>query len=70
MAAMTASEITIKNSSVDNLGIIPESFRRLGITIEQSGGDDLYIPRHDGYTVGLVMDRFDSDYCFMMPWQD
>ncbi|MDD3512254.1 MAG: UDP-N-acetylglucosamine 1-carboxyvinyltransferase [Fermentimonas sp.] len=55
MAAMTASEITIKNSSVDNLGIIPESFRRLGITIEQRG-DDLYIPRHDGYTIESFMD--------------
>lgn len=55
MAAMTASELTIKNTSVDNLGIIPESFRRLGITIEQRG-DDLYIPRHDSYTIESFMD--------------
>jgi UDP-N-acetylglucosamine 1-carboxyvinyltransferase len=55
MAAMTASELTIKNTSVENLGIIPESFRRLGITIEQKG-DDLYIPRHDGYTIDSFMD--------------
>lgn len=55
MAAMTASELTIKNTSVDNLGIIPESFRRLGITIEQRG-DDLYIPCHDGYTIESFMD--------------
>ncbi len=55
MAAMTASEITIKNTSVANLGIIPESFRRLGITIEQRG-DDLYIPRHDSYTIESFMD--------------
>ena len=32
MAAMTESEITIKNVSYDNLGIIPDSFRRLGIS--------------------------------------
>lgn len=55
MAAMTASELTIKNTSVENLGIIPESFRRLGITIEQKG-DDLYIPSHDGYTIDSFMD--------------
>ncbi|MDD4778506.1 MAG: UDP-N-acetylglucosamine 1-carboxyvinyltransferase [Fermentimonas sp.] len=55
MAAMTASELTIKNTSVENLGIIPDSFRRLGITIEQKG-DDLFIPRHDGYTIESFMD--------------
>lgn len=55
MAAMTASEITIKDTSVANLGIIPESFRRLGITVEQRG-DDLYIPRQDGYTIDTFMD--------------
>ena len=41
MAAMTKSEITIKNVSYENLGIIPESFRRLGIKLEQRG-DDIY----------------------------
>ena len=55
MAAMTASELTIKDTSVDHLGIIPESFRRLGITIEQKG-DDLYIPQHDSYTIESFMD--------------
>ena len=55
MAAMTASEITIKDTSVTHLGIIPESFRRLGITVEQRG-DDLYIPRQDGYTIDTFMD--------------
>lgn len=55
MAAMTSSELTIKDTSVANLGIIPESFRRLGITIEQRG-DDLYIPRHDEYTIESFMD--------------
>ncbi len=43
MAAMTGSEITIKNTSYENLGIIPDSFRRLGIKIERSG-DDIFIP--------------------------
>lgn len=55
MAAMTASEITIKNTSVRNLGIIPESFRRLGITIEQQG-DDLYIPQQESYTIESFID--------------
>ena len=55
MAAMTASELTIKDASVANLGIIPESFRRMGITIEQRG-DDLYIPRHSEYNIESFMD--------------
>jgi UDP-N-acetylglucosamine 1-carboxyvinyltransferase len=55
IAAMTASEITIKNTSVENLGIIPESFRRLGITVEQRG-DDLYIPRQERYTIESFLD--------------
>ena len=55
MAAMTGSEITIKETSVAHLGIIPESFRRLGITVEQRG-DDLFIPRQDGYTIESFID--------------
>jgi len=55
MAAMTASEITIKGTSTDHLGIIPESFRRLGIIVEQHG-DDLYIPRQEGYTIESFID--------------
>ena len=55
MAAMTASEITIKETSVHNLGIIPESFRRLGITVEQQG-DDLHIPRQENYTIESFID--------------
>ena len=39
MAAMTGSEITIKNTGYDKLGIIPDAFRRLGITVEQRGDD-------------------------------
>ena len=55
MAAMTHSELTIKNVSYDNLGCIPQAFRRLGITIELRG-DDLYIPRHDHYQIQSFMD--------------
>ena len=51
LAAMTRSEITIKNVSWDNLGQIPNVFGKLGITIEQKG-DDIYIPAHkDGYRI-------------------
>ncbi len=55
LAAMTASDITIKNASVDNLGIIPDSFRRLGITVEQHG-DDLHVPTHEGYEIETFLD--------------
>ena len=55
MAAMTGSEITLKDVSFDNLGVIPDSFRRLGITVGQIG-DDLYIPPHDHYTIDSFID--------------
>ncbi len=55
MAAMTASEVTIKNVSYGNLGIIPESFRRLGIRMEQRG-DDIYIPEQEHYEIESFMD--------------
>ncbi|MDR1518160.1 MAG: UDP-N-acetylglucosamine 1-carboxyvinyltransferase [Dysgonamonadaceae bacterium] len=55
MAAMTASEITIKDVSIQNLGIIPENFRRLGIRVEQRN-DDLYIPRQENYTIESFLD--------------
>lgn len=55
MAAMTRSEITIKNVSFDNLGIIPESFRRLGITIEKDN-DDIIIPEHQSYQIDSFLD--------------
>ena len=55
MAAMTKSELTIKNVSYENLGIIPDSFRRLGITVEQRG-DDLYIPAHEHYQIDSFLD--------------
>ena len=55
MAAMTRSEITIKNVSFQNLGIIPEAFRRLGIKMEQRG-DDLFIPEQEHYQIESFMD--------------
>ena len=55
MAAMTGSEITIKNVSFENLGIIPDAFRRLGIKMEQRG-DDLFIPEQDHYQIESFMD--------------
>jgi UDP-N-acetylglucosamine 1-carboxyvinyltransferase len=55
MAAMTESEITIKNVSYDNLGIIPDSFERLGISLERRG-DDIYIPRQEHYEIETFID--------------
>ena len=55
MAAMTASEITIKNVAYNELGIIPESFRRLGIKLEQRG-DDIFIPQQDNYVIESYID--------------
>lgn len=55
MAAMTGSEITIKSVSYDNLGIIPDSFRRLGIRLEQRG-DDIFVPRQDHYKIESFID--------------
>lgn len=55
LAALTRSEITLKDVSVENLGIIPEQFRRLGITVRQEG-DDLIIPRQDHYEIETFMD--------------
>ena len=55
MAAMTRSEITVKDVSFGNLGIIPEAFRRLGIRMEQRG-DDLFIPEQEHYQIESFMD--------------
>jgi UDP-N-acetylglucosamine 1-carboxyvinyltransferase len=55
MAAMTSSEITIKNVAYDELGIIPDSFRRLGIQLEQRG-DDIFIPYQKDYTIESFID--------------
>lgn len=67
LAAMTKSEITIKNVSWDNLGIIPSVFERLGINLQKIN-DDIYIaPHNDGYQVksfidGSIMTFYDA------PW--
>lgn len=55
IAAMTGSGITIKNVSLRNLGIIPESFMRLGVHIEHRG-DDLYVPQQDHYEIETFVD--------------
>ena len=56
LAAMTRSEIIIKNVSWENLGLIPSTFRKLGITLEKRG-DDIYIPEHkDGYQIKTDID--------------
>ncbi|MCK9300280.1 MAG: UDP-N-acetylglucosamine 1-carboxyvinyltransferase [Bacteroidales bacterium] len=55
MAAMTASELTIKDVAYDELGLIPDSFRRLGIQLERRG-DDIYIPAQESYTIETFID--------------
>jgi UDP-N-acetylglucosamine 1-carboxyvinyltransferase len=56
LAAMTRSNITIKDVSWNNLGLIPDIFRKLGITIEKKG-DDMIIPDHkDGYSISNYID--------------
>ncbi|MDR1720549.1 MAG: UDP-N-acetylglucosamine 1-carboxyvinyltransferase [Dysgonamonadaceae bacterium] len=55
MAAMTASQIRIKNVSFDNLGIIPDSFRRFGIIVTQEG-DDIVVPAQELYSIETFID--------------
>jgi len=55
LAAMTESEITIKNVSYPDLGIIPRSFERLGIQMELKG-DDIFIPSQEKYTIDKFID--------------
>ncbi len=55
LAALTRSEITIKNVDYDNLGIIPQQFARMGISFEQRG-DDIFIPRQDSYQIESFLD--------------
>ncbi len=55
LATMVGDGVRIKDVSLPNLGIIPEAFRRLGVTIEEEG-DDLIIPRHDHYEVSSFID--------------
>jgi UDP-N-acetylglucosamine 1-carboxyvinyltransferase len=55
MAAITQSEITLKNCRIDQLGIIPRTFQRLGIQMEFRG-DDIYIPQNDHYEIDSFID--------------
>ena len=55
LAAMTRSSITIKDVSWDNLGLIPDTFRKLGIKLERNG-DDIFIPRQESYEIQSDMD--------------
>ena len=55
MAAMTESEITIKNAGIQHLGIIPEIFGRLGIKMEFKG-DDIFIPKQSRYEIETFID--------------
>ncbi len=55
LAAMTQSEITIKNAGIESLGIIPDVFRRLGIELSING-DDIYIPAQDHYRIHKFID--------------
>ena len=55
MAAMTGSDVTLKNVSIKNLGIIPDSFKRLGIGLEVIG-DDIHVPSQDVYEIETFMD--------------
>lgn len=71
MAAMVGNGITIKDASIRNLGVIPDSFRRLGIHIDEIG-DDLFIPHHDHYQIesfidGTIMTLSDAPWPGLTP---
>jgi UDP-N-acetylglucosamine 1-carboxyvinyltransferase len=71
MAAMTGSQITIKNAAYDQLGIIPDSFRRLGIEIVRQG-DDIFIPQQTSYSIesfidGSIMNIADAPWPGLTP---
>ncbi len=55
LAAMTQSEITIKNVGVEHLGVIPDKFKQLGINLEIKG-DDIFIPEQDSYEISSHLD--------------
>ncbi|MCU0380206.1 MAG: UDP-N-acetylglucosamine 1-carboxyvinyltransferase [Chitinophagaceae bacterium] len=55
LAAMTKSEITIRNAGIEHLGVIPEKFRQLGIQMEYRG-DDIYIPSQERYEIQTFLD--------------
>src|SRR5215467_6300167 len=55
LAAMTQSDINIKNAGIEHLGVIPEKFQQLGIQMEFRG-DDIYIPQQDCYEISTYLD--------------
>ena len=55
LAAMTGSDITIKNAGVAQLGVIPDVFRRMGIRLEVKG-DDIHVPTHHHYEIDTFID--------------
>jgi len=55
MAAITQSDLVIRNVGIEHLGLIPQVFRRLGIEVWQKG-DDLIVPAHDHYAIERFMD--------------
>jgi len=55
LAAMTQSDITIKNAGIEDLGVIPDKFRQLGIEINFKG-DDIHIPSQESYEIQKYMD--------------
>lgn len=55
MAAMVGHGITIRHAAVSSLGLIPDAFRKLGVTVEEKG-DDLFIPQQDHYEVASFID--------------
>ncbi len=67
LAAMTQSEITIKNAGLDNLGVIPDKFRQLGIGLEFRG-DDIYIPEQDVYEIQNFLDGSVLPQIYDHPW--
>lgn len=71
MAAMTQSSITIKNASVENLGLIPTMFRRMGVKLEING-DDIFVPAQDHYEIesfidGSIMNISDAPWPGLTP---
>ena len=55
MAAITRSALTIKDVSYENLGIIPEAFKRIGVKLEQRG-DDIFVPKQESYEIESFID--------------
>ncbi|HUH74516.1 MAG TPA: UDP-N-acetylglucosamine 1-carboxyvinyltransferase [Chitinophagales bacterium] len=71
MAAMTQSEITIKDCRIDMLGLIPNTFKKLGIEIEFRG-DDIFIPAQDHYEIesfidGSILTIYDAPWPGLTP---